>query len=650
MKKHLLSFVMATIVALFSMNMMAQVSINNDGSEPNPSAMLDIKSTSKGLLLPRWTRSQMDSCEYAADGLIIYCTDCRVPVIPDTGAIAIRIKHQWYLIPPLCGVVPYPPSAGTHVPTPIQITWNWNPVSNATGYKWNSTNVYASAIDMSGATSTIQTGLTCNTLYSSYVWAYNDCGHSTPTTLTQITSLDPPATPTAGNHLPSPTQIDWYWNPVADATGYKWNTINDYASSIEMSTATSTTQTGLTCNTLYTSYVWAYNNCGNSTPATLTQITSLDPLATPTAGNHVPSPTQIDWQWNQVAGATGYKWNTTNDYASAFDLMAETSWIQAGLICNTPYTSYVWAYNDCGNSTPATLTQTTSLDPPAAPTPGAHMPSQTQIVWYWNPVAEATGYKWNTTNDYASATDMTNDLSMTQTGLICNTLYTSYVWAYNDCGNSASVTLTETTSSCGVPCPGTPTVDYGGITYNTVQIGLQCWLKENLNIGILINGTQNQTNEQYIEKYCYNDLESNCDIYGGLYQWNEAMQYATTAGVQGICPAGWHLPTDTEWTDLTTFLGGESVAGGKMKVAGLVYWLSPNTGATNSSGFSVLPGGRRYDDGNFYSLNNTANFWSSSSESSSSYAWNRSLLFSDANVYRNDYFKTSGFSVRCLKD
>jgi uncharacterized protein (TIGR02145 family) len=127
------------------------------------------------------------------------------------------------------------------------------------------------------------------------------------------------------------------------------------------------------------------------------------------------------------------------------------------------------------------------------------------------------------------------------------------------------------------------------------------------------------------------------------------MQYVTTPGVQGICPAGWHMPTDAEWTTLTTFLGGESVAGGKMKEAGFVHWQSPNTGATNTSGFTALPGGYRYSSGYFYYLTTNATFWSSS-ESSSSYAWLRYLYYYYEDVYRDYYNKTYGFSGRCLKD
>jgi hypothetical protein len=98
-----------------------------------------------------------------------------------------------------------------------------------------------------------------------------------------------------------------------------------------------------------------------------------------------------------------------------------------------------------------------------------------------------------------------------------------------------------------IPCPGVPTVTYEGQTYNTIQIFSQCWLKENLNVGTMIQGDQNMTNNGILEKYCYNNEEDSCTIYRGLYHWDEMMQYITTPGTRGICPEGWHVPMDEEW-------------------------------------------------------------------------------------------------------
>lgn len=190
--------------------------------------------------------------------------------------------------------------------------------------------------------------------------------------------------------------------------------------------------------------------------------------------------------------------------------------------------------------------------------------------------------------------------------------------------------------------------DVDNNNYSIVQIGTQTWMAENLNVGARINGLVYQTNNSIIEKYCYDDNESNCTVYGALYQWDEAMQYSKTQGIQGICPTGWHFPTDGEWTTLTTYLGGESVAGGKMKETGTTHWLSPNTEATNSSGFTAVPAGYHNFDGTFGEIGYAVS-WGSSSEYDTYEAWIR-LMGHGNNVLRNNYYKDSGFSVRCLQD
>jgi uncharacterized protein (TIGR02145 family) len=210
---------------------------------------------------------------------------------------------------------------------------------------------------------------------------------------------------------------------------------------------------------------------------------------------------------------------------------------------------------------------------------------------------------------------------------------------------------------------GDPLIDYrDGQKYQTVQIGDQCWMAENLNVGIRIDGIENQSNNGVIEKYCYDNTEANCDIYGGLYQWDEMMQYVTEEGVQGICPpaGGWHLPTDAEWCTLeqtvdptitcssTDWRGIDG--GGKLKEAGTNHWGAPNTDATNSSGFTALPGGYRQVDKTFYNITGGSFLWSSSDFATTN-SWRRTLGHNSSQVYRsNDVPKVLGFSVRCLKN
>jgi uncharacterized protein (TIGR02145 family) len=238
--------------------------------------------------------------------------------------------------------------------------------------------------------------------------------------------------------------------------------------------------------------------------------------------------------------------------------------------------------------------------------------------------------------------------------------------------NSSTTFVVLVLPTFNIPCPGIATVSYAGKTYNTLQIGNQCWLKENLNVGTKITVTADQTNNAVIEKYCYNDVESNCDIYGGLYQWAEMVQYLNGASnsaswspvppgnVQGICPPGWHIPTDGEWCTMTQLLDATvncgtngasgTNAGGKMKESGTSHWTTPNTGATNESGFTGLPAGYRTTAKcSFTGLGLEAYLWSASEQSATT-GYERKLSSSSAAVYRGYPTKVSGFSVRCVKD
>jgi uncharacterized protein (TIGR02145 family) len=198
-----------------------------------------------------------------------------------------------------------------------------------------------------------------------------------------------------------------------------------------------------------------------------------------------------------------------------------------------------------------------------------------------------------------------------------------------------------------------------GKSYKTVLIGSQCWMAENLNIGTMVAVNTNQLNNSTLEKYCFGNTTVNCGIYGGLYQWDEMMQYVTTPGVQGICPTGWHLPTDAEWCTLEqsvdptitcASVGDRGLdCGGKLKEEGTTHWLAPNAGATNSSGFTALPGGfvAGADD---WDITYIAIFWTST-EYNATKAWRRWPHYYDAKIRRDrDEPKTCGYSVRCVKN
>jgi len=202
-------------------------------------------------------------------------------------------------------------------------------------------------------------------------------------------------------------------------------------------------------------------------------------------------------------------------------------------------------------------------------------------------------------------------------------------------------------------------IEYSGQWYKTVQIGEHCWMAENLNVGTRIDGSQAQTDNSTIEKYCYNDDENNCDIYGGLYQWDEMMWYTTQDSAQGICPEGWHLPSDAEWKVLegtvdTQYGVGDPQWDGTsfrgfdvgMRLKSTAGWA--NTG-TDAFGFTAMPGGRINTSGSFNYVNHNG-YWWSTTEFSSSDAWTRRMYDNHDNVNRCEGNKDNGFSVRCLKD
>jgi uncharacterized protein (TIGR02145 family) len=232
---------------------------------------------------------------------------------------------------------------------------------------------------------------------------------------------------------------------------------------------------------------------------------------------------------------------------------------------------------------------------------------------------------------------------------------TYYVRAYATNGVGTSYGNEFDFTTINFMCGTTSIVDIDGNIYNTVQIGTQCWTQSNLKVSKYRNGDNIPTgllDGQWASTSSgayaiYNNDPANDGLYGKLYNF-----YAVTDS-RGLCPTGWHVPSDGEWTTLTTFLGGESVAGGAMKSTATEPttggWAAPNTGATNSSGFTGLPGGRRASGGGFGNLGNFG-YWWSSSDAGSGNAWNRNLIYTNANATRVSNNHRNGFSVRCARD
>ncbi len=198
--------------------------------------------------------------------------------------------------------------------------------------------------------------------------------------------------------------------------------------------------------------------------------------------------------------------------------------------------------------------------------------------------------------------------------------------------------------------PPANVVDVDGNSYSTVKIGNQIWMAENLKTTRYANGDaipnvtdMTDWNNLTSGAWChYNNQSSYNNGYGKLYNWYAVDDF------RNICPSGWHVASKAEWLVLTNYLGGESVAGGKMKSIGTTHWISPNTGATNESGFNALPGGYRQTNGNFYSIGGTARWWSSLFTAGS---FNFSIFADGTYISNNNSeYQRAGFCIRCIKD
>jgi uncharacterized protein (TIGR02145 family) len=194
--------------------------------------------------------------------------------------------------------------------------------------------------------------------------------------------------------------------------------------------------------------------------------------------------------------------------------------------------------------------------------------------------------------------------------------------------------------------------DIDGNVYHTVTIGTQVWMVENLKVTRYNDGTEIPlVKDNYLwttlstPGYCWfkNDSATYGQTYGAMYNW-----YAVNTGK--LCPAGWHVPTDAEWTTLTDYLGGLTVAGGKLKETGTLHWSDPNTAATNESKFNLVPAGyRAFQNGTFLYLNENCTLWSSTTNTSST-ASSRSVSNNSGEVLVISNMKTYGISVRCIKN
>ncbi len=234
------------------------------------------------------------------------------------------------------------------------------------------------------------------------------------------------------------------------------------------------------------------------------------------------------------------------------------------------------------------------------------------------------------------------DMGTTQLLSVPYSLYTSSIYVHYS-NDTLYIGDQYVVISGGGPAPGTVT-DYDGNVYETIEIGTQTWMKQNLRSlhyadGSTIDGV-----------YAYDDNEANVSDYGRLYTWNAVMKLgkSTTNRAQGVCPDGWHVPSEAEAVTLQDFLGGHMQAGGKMKETGYTYWDDPNTGATNESGFSARGSGHMSHNGDYFKLKEAFKIWTSTESGTQSRRM--MILHTSSNTAFGQKPRTMGFSVRCIKD
>jgi uncharacterized protein (TIGR02145 family) len=569
---------------------------------------------------------------------------------------------------------------------PINPSLTWNTSSGATSYTLQvstNSNFTSFVYNQSGLTNTSKqlSGLSYLTQYYWRVSATNSYGTSNWSTVRNFTTTGTaPAVPTlstpANNATGQPINPTLTWNTSSGATSYtlQVSTNSNFTSYVYNQSGLTNTSQQLSGLNHLTQYYWrvnATNSYGTSNYSSVWNFTTtgtapaVPTLSTP-ANNATGQAINPTLTWNISSGATSYTLQvSTNSSFASFVYnqsgLTNTSQQLSGLSYLTQYYWRVSATNSYGTSNYSTVWNfTTTGTAPAVPTlstPANNATGQAvNPTLTWNTSSGAISYTLQVSANSNFTSYVYNQSGLTNTsqqlsGLNHLTLYYWRVSATNSYGTSnySSVwNFTTLNQAGGQPCPGIPTVTYSGKTYNTVLIGTQCWLKENLDVGTMINSTSpggyQQTDNGTIEKYCLNNNAVNCTTYGGLYEWPEAMQYVTTPGARGICPEGWHIPTLAEFETLKTSVNND---GNALKAVG----QGTGGGAgTNTSGFTALLGGHRQDNGLFYNLGHGTTLWSSYQYSSNNNAYSMGLQTDISNIIPFSVNKEFGQSVRCIKD
>jgi uncharacterized protein (TIGR02145 family) len=314
------------------------------------------------------------------------------------------------------------------------------------------------------------------------------------------------------------------------------------------------------------------------------------------------------------------------------------------------------ADNPSGSGNSATLTTL-----PVSNISGASATSGGNIINDGGSAITQRGIVWSTTPNPTTASSSTNDgsgagsFTSSLNGLIANTTYYVRSYAMNGAGTAYGNQVSFTSAQGAEDIVSNPGegVTFNGHQYPSIVLGNgQEWMAENLRTSLYANGDPipnvldgSQWLSLITGAWVYNENDSQYDNpYGKLYNW-----YAVNDS-RNVCPIGWHVPSDLEWTSLIDYCGGDSIAGGKLKMVGLEHWIAPNSAATNEIGFQGLPsGGRSFNPPTFTGIGVDGPLWSSD-ESSNTNAWTRNLMCTNGYVNRHGTPKYFGLAVRCVRD
>jgi uncharacterized protein (TIGR02145 family) len=511
-------------------------------------------------------------------------------------------------------------------------------------------------------------GLTNGIAYTFTVVATNANGNSLPSAASNsVTPTAVPGAPTIGTATKGNAQATVTFTAPASnggsaITGY--TVTSNPGNFTGAGSVSPITVTGLTNGTAYTFTVIATNAIGNSLPSaasnsvTPSTVPGAPTIGTATKGNAQASVTFTAPANNGGSAITGYI--VTSNPGNFTGTGSASPITVTGLTNGTAYTFTVIATNANGNSpASAASNSVTPASVPGAPTSVTAAEGDAQVtVTFTAPVSNGgsaiTGY---TVTSNPGTIAMSGSASpITVTGLTNGTLYTFTVVATNANGNS----IPSIASNSVIPHTPTTVYDIEGNLYNTVTIGSQVWTVENLKSATFANGdpiptTADLSTDISAETspiYQWPDHDpALIDIsatYGRVYTW-----YAASDS-RNVCPTGWHVPTNAELEALKTYLGGEALAGGLLKEAGTTHWTTPNTGATNSTGFTMLPGGDRLPAGGaptFVSTYIIGYLWSSEVDNfNPSLSWGQTMNYLDATLVKNGFDPKAGVSIRCLKN